>query len=89
MIESVGRTRRAVVVHDAVRFAGPGAEIAAVLQEELMAELAAPVARVGARFVPNPSARNLEALMYPSAERIVEAARRVMQGDLAAARRKG
>ena len=35
IVESVGRTRRAVVVHDAVQFAGPGAEVAAILQAEL------------------------------------------------------
>jgi len=55
LLESVGRTRRAVVVHDAVQFAGPGAEVAAILQKELFGELLAPVERVGARFVPNPA----------------------------------
>ena len=65
MLESVTRTRRAVVVHDAVRFAGPGAEIAATLQEELWSTLAAPVDRVGARFVPNPAAPVLESADLP------------------------
>jgi acetoin:2,6-dichlorophenolindophenol oxidoreductase subunit beta len=73
MVESVRRTKRAVVVHDAVTFAGPGAEIAATLQEQLFGEMTAPIARVGARFVPNPAARNLEAAVYPSSDRIVEA----------------
>jgi pyruvate dehydrogenase E1 component beta subunit len=73
LVESVRRTKRAVVVHDAVRFAGPGAEITAVLQEELFDELAAPIARVGSRFVPNPAAHNLEAEVYPNADRIVAA----------------
>ena len=50
MVESVRRTRRAVVVHDAVRFAGPGAEVAAILQAELFGELAAP-GRAGRRQV--------------------------------------
>ena len=79
MVESVGRTRRAVVVHDAVQFAGPGAEIAAILQRELFGELAAPVERVGARFVPNPAAPALEAQIYPSADRIVAAVRRTLE----------
>ena len=74
IVESVRRTRRAVVAHDAVQFAGPGAEIAAILQSELFGELAAPVERVGARFVPNPAAASLEAQVYPSPARIVEAA---------------
>jgi pyruvate dehydrogenase E1 component beta subunit len=79
MLESVGRTRRAVVVHDAVRFAGPGAEIAATLQEELFAELAAPVGRVGARFVPNPAAKGLESELYPNAARIAAQAQQTLQ----------
>ena len=79
MLESVTRTRRAVVVHDAVRFAGPGAEIAATLQEELWSTLAAPVARLGARFVPNPAAPVLEAEIYPNAARIAAAVRKTLE----------
>jgi acetoin:2,6-dichlorophenolindophenol oxidoreductase subunit beta len=79
MVESARRTRRAVIVHDAVQFAGPGAEIAAILQSELFGELAAPVERVGARFVPNPAAAALEALVYPSAAGVVDAAQRTLE----------
>jgi acetoin:2,6-dichlorophenolindophenol oxidoreductase subunit beta len=78
IVESARRTRRAVIVHDAVQFAGPGAEIAAILQSELFGELVAPVERVGARFVPNPAAAALEAQVYPSAAGIVEAAKRTL-----------
>ncbi len=53
IVESVRRTRRAVVVHDAVQFAGPGAEVAAILQAELFGELAAPIERVGAQVRPD------------------------------------
>ncbi|WP_007514123.1 alpha-ketoacid dehydrogenase subunit beta [Pseudofrankia saprophytica] len=80
MLESVGRTRRAVVVHDAVQFAGPGAEIASILHSELFGVLAAPVERVGARFVPAPAAPALESQIYPSAERIVAAVGRTLRG---------
>lgn len=78
LVESVGRTTRAVVVHDAVQFAGPGAEIAATLQHELFGTLRAPVERVGARFVPNPAPSALEAQVYPSVDRIVAAAERTL-----------
>jgi pyruvate dehydrogenase E1 component beta subunit len=61
-----------------VQFAGPGAEIAAILQFELFGELVAPVERVGARFVPNPAAAALEAQVYPSPGRIVAAAQRTL-----------
>jgi acetoin:2,6-dichlorophenolindophenol oxidoreductase subunit beta len=78
ILESVRRTRRAVIIHDAVQFAGPGAEIAAILQSELFGELVAPVERVGARFIPNPAAAALEATVYPSPDRIVAAAQRTL-----------
>ncbi len=78
MVESVRRTTRAVVVHDAVQFAGPGAEIAAVIQRELFDELSAPVERVGARSVPNPASPMLEAQVYPNAESITAAVKRVL-----------
>jgi pyruvate dehydrogenase E1 component beta subunit len=78
MVSSVRRTRRAVVVHDAVQFAGPGAEITATLQAECFNDLAAAVERVGAKFVPTPAAAALEAQVYPSPERIVRAAQRAL-----------
>jgi pyruvate/2-oxoglutarate/acetoin dehydrogenase E1 component len=79
MVESVGRTRRAVVTHHAVQFAGPGAEIAAILSAELFGRLEAPIERVGARFVPTPAAAALEAAVLPSPARIVEAALRTLK----------
>ncbi len=79
MVESVRRTGRAVVVHDAVQFAGPGAEIVAVLQAECFGDLAAPIERVAARFVPTPAAPTLEAQIYPSAARVVEAVARTLE----------
>jgi acetoin:2,6-dichlorophenolindophenol oxidoreductase subunit beta len=78
IVASVGRTRRAVVAHHAVQFAGPGAEIAAILQSELFGRLEAPVERVGARFVPTPATAALEAAALPSAGRIVEAVLRTL-----------
>jgi acetoin:2,6-dichlorophenolindophenol oxidoreductase subunit beta len=85
IVESVRRTRRAVVVHDAVQFAGPGAEIVATLQSECFSELAAPIERVGARFVPTPAAAALEAAIYPSSARVVAAAQRTLHESAAGA----
>jgi pyruvate/2-oxoglutarate/acetoin dehydrogenase E1 component len=76
VLASVRKTRRAVVAHYATRFAGPGAELAATISQELFGELAAPVERVGARFAPIPAASVLEAAVFPSASAIAEAARR-------------
>ncbi|KUH95535.1 transketolase C-terminal domain-containing protein [Mycobacterium sp. IS-1556] len=79
IVDSVQRTRRAVVIHDAVQFAGSGAEIVAILQAECFAELVAPIERVAARFVPTPAAPGLEAQIYPTAARIVAAAQRTFE----------
>lgn len=89
IIASVRRTRRAVIVHDAVQFAGPGAEVAAILHSELFGELAAPVERVAARFAPNPAAPALEAQVYPSPARIAEAALRTLGSTLEKAKVHG
>jgi 2-oxoisovalerate dehydrogenase E1 component len=79
LLESVGRTGRAIVVHAAIEFAGFGAEIAAILQKRLWGRLKAPVERVGARYTPVPFALELEALHFPDATRIVAAARALME----------
>lgn len=66
---SVERTRRAVVVHEATEFVGPGAEIAARLNERLFNELLAPVLRVGAAFTPVPFSKSLSG--YPTVDKVV------------------
>ncbi len=75
VFESVARTRRALIVHEAVRVGGFGAEIAATLAEELDDRLLAPPARLGAPRVPVPYSPPLEEEVRISAARILEAAR--------------
>jgi acetoin:2,6-dichlorophenolindophenol oxidoreductase subunit beta len=77
ILTSVAKTRRAVVVHQAVRRAGFGAEIAALLQEELFGTLAAPVLRVAGKDTPVPYAKELEEYHFPSVLEIVDAVRAV------------
>lgn len=60
VLQSVAKTRRAVVVHEAPRSFGVGAEVAARIQEHLFTDLKAPVLRVASRDVPVPFARILE-----------------------------
>jgi pyruvate dehydrogenase E1 component beta subunit len=74
VLESVGRTGRAVIAHYATEFAGPGAELAARIGAELFGKLHAPVARVGARYRPIP-AGGLEKAVLPDAGRIADAVR--------------
>ncbi len=75
VLASVRKTGRAVVVHEAVRTFGVGAEIAATLHEKLFRELKAPVGRLGAPFTPVPFAGNLEQAFLVQPGAIVEAAR--------------
>ena len=70
ILRSVEKTTRAVVVHAATQFAGPGAEIASLVGHELFGRLSAPVERLGAAYSPVPYAAELESLHYPERKRI-------------------
>lgn len=78
ILESVGRTGRAMVVHSAVEFSGFGAEVAAIVHEHLHDTLKRPVARVGARYTSVPFSQALEGLHFPTQGRIVAVARKLL-----------
>src|ERR1700733_13829583 len=73
VLRSVAKTRRAVIVHEAVRNFGVGAEIAATINEELFGQLAAPVRRAASRNTPVPFSPALEKAFLVS-ESDIEAA---------------
>jgi pyruvate dehydrogenase E1 component beta subunit len=73
VVGSVSKTGRAVIVHEAVRTGGFGAEVAAVLAEEAFDHLNAPILRVTAPDTPVPFSPPLEKAYIPSAEKIVKA----------------
>lgn len=75
ILASVAKTKRAVVVHEAVRRGGFGAELAALIQEELFGELAGPVRRVTAPNTPVPYAGVLEQAYLPGPDKICAAVR--------------
>lgn len=75
IIASVERTNNCVVVHEAVRTGGLGAEIAAHIQEHAFDHLDAPIGRVGAPFSPVPFTPALESEYVPDARRIAEQVR--------------
>ena len=75
---SARKTNRIVVVHEAVRFGGLGAEIAAQVQEHAFDYLDAPVARVAAPFTPVPFSPVLEAEYVPNASRIAQGIRETL-----------
>jgi pyruvate dehydrogenase E1 component beta subunit len=77
LVASVAKTGRAVVVHEAPRTAGFGAEVAAVLAEECLYDLTAPVQRVTGWDTVFPLKRG-EHLYLPTVERVASAARRTV-----------
>jgi 2-oxoisovalerate dehydrogenase E1 component beta subunit len=78
LVASATKTGRALVVHEASRFAGYGAEIAAELTERAFGYLAAPVLRVTGWDVPYPSAK-IERHFLPDADRILDAVARLLE----------
>lgn len=78
ILNSVKKTNRAVVAHEAVRTCGIGAEIAATISQDAFDFLDAPVQRVGAPFTPVPFAPLLEAAYLPNTDDIVQAVRQVV-----------
>lgn len=79
VLESVARTGRAVVAHQAVGRGGFGAELCALLQRELWDTLAGPVLRVTGADTPVPYARVLEQRHLPSAAGIEAACRQACE----------
>ncbi|MCB9619772.1 MAG: pyruvate dehydrogenase complex E1 component subunit beta [Sandaracinus sp.] len=77
MVDSVKKTNRCVVVHEHWPYGGPGAEIVDQIQRHAFDWLDAPIERVAALDVPMPYASNLETLVLPTVERVVEAVKKV------------
>ena len=79
VLNSVKRTRRAVVVNEAPNIGGLGAELSATIAEECFSELVAPVARIGALDTPIPFSRELELEIMPNESHVLSAVRRLMK----------
>ena len=79
IVDSVKKTNKVLVVHQAVGFMGFGAEIAATIQEKAFDFLDAPVIRIAAPNTPPPSSPVLEKAFLPNDEDIVRTARRLVE----------
>jgi len=77
IVASVEKTGRCVIVHEAPRTCGFGAELIASIQERAMAHLEAPILRVTGFDTPFPY--SLEHEYMPNADRVVGAIRQTMQ----------
>jgi pyruvate/2-oxoglutarate/acetoin dehydrogenase E1 component len=80
--ESVAKTNRVVVAHEASMTGGVGAEVAARIQEELFDWLDAPIVRVGAPRVPIPFSRPMESFVVPGVFSIVNAVHRIFGKEM-------
>jgi pyruvate dehydrogenase E1 component beta subunit len=78
LVESVKKTNRCVVAHEAVVRGGFGAEVAAVIQYQAFDWLDAPVERVGSKFVPMPFAPIMEDYVVPHAADVLDAVYRTV-----------
>jgi len=78
ILSSVKKTGRAVVVHEACRSFGVGAEVSSRIHEHLFRELKAPVERVASKDAPVPFAKHLEAAFLYSHAEIEAAVRRTL-----------
>lgn len=79
IVESVAKTGRCVVIHEATRTSGFGAELVAEVQESCFWHLKAPIERVTGWDTPYPHAFEWE--YFPSQERIIEAIERTLETD--------
>ena len=76
---SVAKTGRAVIVHEAMKNCGVGAEVSSRINENLFGKLKAPVQRVTSAFSPVPFSKPLEEAFIPSAASIEAAVRATLK----------
>jgi pyruvate dehydrogenase E1 component beta subunit len=81
ILETVRKTNRVVYLEEGWPYAGVGAQIVSIIQEEAFDHLDAPVLRVTQADVPMPYAKNLEKVAKPDASRVVEACKKVLYLD--------
>jgi 2-oxoisovalerate dehydrogenase E1 component beta subunit len=79
ILESVKKTSRALVVHEANMTGGFGGEIAALIAQEAFDYLDAPVMRVASLDVPVPFSPPLERAVLPSLDRVTTTARKLLE----------
>ena len=79
ILESVQKTHRLLIVHEEVKFAGSGAEIAAIVAEKAFKYLKAPILRIGGPFCPVPFSSNLEMEFLPNEENIINGIKNLLE----------
>ena len=77
IVDSVKKTRRCIVLHEATRTSGYGAELVALVQEHCFYHLEAPVERVTGWDTPYPHAQEWD--YFPGPARVIDAIKRVLE----------
>lgn len=72
ILNSVAKTHRLLIAHEAVKAGGVGGEIAAMVAEEGLDYLDAPIVRIGAKFTPVPFSPALEEAYRPKVQDIID-----------------
>jgi pyruvate dehydrogenase E1 component beta subunit len=78
ILESVAKTGRLFTVEENPRLCGWGAEIASIVADEAFYDLDGPIVRITTPHIPLPAADNLEDMVLPTPEKIVDRIRRAM-----------
>jgi 2-oxoisovalerate dehydrogenase E1 component beta subunit len=80
VLESVGKTNKAIIVYEDNKFLGVGAEVSAQIAEKAMFELDAPIVRLGGPHIPAmPFAPTLEHWFLPDADRLEQEMRKLAE----------
>jgi len=79
IVTTVAKTSRVMLLHESTRIGGIGGELAAIISEEAFEHLDAPVVRVASADTPVPYAPQLEAAFLPNSEKVVAAAKRLVE----------
>ena len=82
ILQSVRKTHRLVVVHEAWTHGGFGGEVSSLVMEKAFDWLDAPVMRIGAPAVPMPYNDELERFVIPSQQQIAETVRAVVRAEI-------
>jgi pyruvate dehydrogenase E1 component beta subunit len=78
ILATVAKTNRVVYLEEGWPYAGTGAQIVSMIQDEAFDHLDAPIRRVTQADIPMPYAKNLENLAKPNADRVIEACNQVL-----------
>jgi pyruvate dehydrogenase E1 component beta subunit len=83
ILDSVAKTKRAIVLDEGPMSGGISAEVAAIIQENLFSDLKGPVIRIAAQPIPPPHSPPLVDAMIPDVDQVIDAVMRLAEGGRA------